>query len=317
MSVDRRTFTAGLSATAAAALASCGAPTQPVNAGKIRLGYTNTVSFLGAFIAKDEGAFERHGLQVDLTLVALNSTIPSALVGGSLEIGGVTPPVLLAAIEGGLDIVIIAGAAVNDITKKGAGVLARTGLDIKTAPDFVGKRVGVPGLGAYMHVMFRRWLKDKGVDDSKVNFVEVPLAQASDVLRAGNVDAVLVGEPFFSRVIGAKTGYLVSPFFTEMRDGLYQMYYGANRSWAETHRKEIAAFRAALAEATIFLAANPDESRAILGRATHLPPEITATSVLPTLSLDVTPEDVNYWADTLIDQHAIKARPDAARLIFK
>ena len=165
---------------------------------------------------------------------------------------------LLQAVEGGLDIVTIAGCSVNDTSQKeGGGVVARTGVDIKGAKDFEGKRVGVPGLGAYMHVLFRRWLVDKGADDKKVNFVEVPFAQGSDILKAGNVDALLTGDPFYSRIVQSKTGYLVSPYLAEMPDNLFSIYFAATRSWADKNPAAIKAFREALAEGTEFLAEEP------------------------------------------------------------
>ncbi len=35
---------------------------------------------------------------------------------------------------------------------------------IRTAQDFVGKKVGVPGIGAFLDVLFRQWLIQSGVD---------------------------------------------------------------------------------------------------------------------------------------------------------
>ena len=282
----------------------------------INIGYTNTISFTGLFIAKDQGMFAKRGLDVNLVLISLNSTIPSALVGGSIEIGGTTPPVLLQAVQGGLDIVIIAGGAVNDVRNKDfGGVVARVGSTIKTAKDFEGKRVGVPGIGAYMHVLFRRWLVEHGADDKKVNFVEVPLAQGSDILKSGNVDAVLVGEPFYNRIIKAKTGYLVAAYFTEMPDGLFAIYFSSNREWAKRNSAQIKAFRDALAEASVFLAREPAISRQILGKATRLPPDVVASVALPTLKLSVPVSDVKYWSDTLFAQGIIRTRPDPAALV--
>lgn len=282
---------------------------------KIQVGYTNTGNLVGLFVAKDQGMFAKHGLDVDLVLIALNSTIPSALVGGSIQVGATTPSVLLQAVDGGLDVVAIGGASVNDIHKSNAGVVARQGANIHTAQDFVGRRVGVPGIGAYMHVLFRKWLTDKGVDWHKVNFVEVPLAQASDVLRAGNVDAMLVGEPFISRVLNAKTGYLVSPYFTEMPDGLFSMYFASRRDWAQGHKAQVAAFRDAMAEANEFVAKDPVKSREILGRATHVPPDVLASAVLSTVRLDLPPSDVDYWSQILVDQKVIQRRPSASSVL--
>lgn len=282
---------------------------------RIQVAYTNTVSCAGLFIATDRGMFAQHGLDVHPLLLALNSTVPAALVGGSVQIGAVTPSVALLAVDGGLDLVVIAGAAVNDVHNRNAGLVARPDVIIRTAKDVEGKRVGVPGFGAYMHVMFRRWLVEHGADDKKVHFIEVPLAQEADLLRSGNVDAVISGEPFFNRIIQSKAGYLAAPFFTEMPDGLYMMYFAATRDWSRRNPAAIKAFRASLEEASAFLASQPATARQIVGRYTRLPPDIIDTLVLPVLRLEVPLSDVNYWADTLLRQGLIRTRPDAARLI--
>jgi NitT/TauT family transport system substrate-binding protein len=281
----------------------------------MQVGYTNTTSCLGLFIAVEQGMFARRGLDVHLTLLALNSTIPSALVGGSIQVGTATPSVLLQATSAGLDLVVIGGGAVNDVHKLFGGAVARSGLSIRTAPDFEGKRVGVPGLGAFMHVLFRRWLVEHGADERKVNFVEVPLAQERDLLRSGNVDAVISGEPFFSRIIASGSGTLVAPFFAEMPDGLFMLYFSTTRTWARANPAAIAAFRAALEEATAFLASNPGRAREILGKYTHLPADAIASVPLPTLRLHVPASDVQYWSDTMFAQRMLRTRPDAASLL--
>ena len=72
---------------------------------KATIGYNSVADFMLTYIAKDQGFFERHGLDADvkLTQASLAAT-PSILVSGSIDIGGVTPPALLLADENGLDI---------------------------------------------------------------------------------------------------------------------------------------------------------------------------------------------------------------------
>jgi NitT/TauT family transport system substrate-binding protein len=294
-------------------IAAVGAPVHA--ALPIQVGYTNTVSCAGLFIGVDQGLFARRGLDVHLTLIALNSTIPAALVGDSVQIGAATPSVMLQAVDGGLDLVVIAGGAVNDVHRVTGGALARPGLIIRTAKDFEGKRVGVPGLGAYMHVMFRRWLVQHGADDRKVNFVEVPLAQEGDILRSGNVDAVVSGEPYFNRIIQSGTGYLVAPFFTELPDGLSMIYFTSTRQWARAHPAAVEAFAAALEEARAFLIAQPAKARAIIGEYTRLPPAVLPTLVMPTIRVQVPASDLTYWTDMLLAQGLIRKRPNATGLL--
>ena len=97
----------------------------------IRLGYSNVSGFTAMWVARDQGMFARHGLDVQPVLIALNSTMPAALVGGSLQIASPSPPVFLQAVEGGLDIVVISGCSSNDTSQSGQGVVARTGVVIR------------------------------------------------------------------------------------------------------------------------------------------------------------------------------------------
>ena len=153
--LSRRTaLAASLGAGAALLVRPSRARSEGAPATRLSLGYTATLGFNGAFIAKDRGLFAKHGLDVDLVLIGLNSNIPAALVGGSIQIGGPTPPVLLQANDGGLDLVIIGNASVLDPDNHRDGVMARTGSGIKAAADFAGKKVGVPGLNAFLHVVF-------------------------------------------------------------------------------------------------------------------------------------------------------------------
>lgn len=313
----RSSFSSGVLA-AACLLGACGALAQsPENLTKIRVGYSNVSGFTGLFVARSEGMFAKRGLEVEPVLIALNSTMPSALVGGSLQIACPSPPVFLQAIEGGLDIVIIAGGTANDWSKaSGQGVVARTGVVIKSARDFEGKRVGAPGIGSYMQVLFRRWLVNKGADDKKVQFVEVPFAQGSDILKTGNVDALLTSDPFYSRIIQAGTGYLVAHYLQEMPEGLFSLYYSANRDWAEQNPALVRAFRAALDEANAFVTREPVKSRAILAAALKFPPDVAANIVITHLDTNVTQTDIKYWIDTLVDQGVLRTHPDPSKLLF-
>jgi NitT/TauT family transport system substrate-binding protein len=173
----------------------------------------------------------------------------------------------------------------------------------------------VPGIGAYQHVLFRRWLAEHGADYTKVNYVEVPLAQGSDILKAGNVDAMLLGEPYYRRVLASKSGYLVAPYLADMPDGLISMSYATKRDYALANGPVLKAFRAALEEATVFLAANPEESRKILAEGMRLPADVVDTMTLPRLEVKLQVGGLEYWEDTLLKQGMIRKAPDAASLI--
>jgi NitT/TauT family transport system substrate-binding protein len=152
------------------------------------------------YVAKEQGFFDKRGLDVTLQTIPINPNIPPALQSDSIQVGTVTPSVLMQAADGGLKLKVIAGGSLLTKESKTPAILVRKGVEIKSPQDFIGKRVGVGGFGATLHVLFRKWLADHGVDAKKVNFVEVALPQTLDVLRGGAIDAAVPAEPFATRI---------------------------------------------------------------------------------------------------------------------
>ena len=167
--------------------------------------YTAGPSYIASFVAKDEGLFERHGLNVELTMAATGSIIPAALVSGSAQVGAPTPTVLLQANEGGLDLVYFAGCDVYP-TQSRTGILARPGSNIQGPKDLVGRKVGVPGFNGIVDVLTRKWIRSSGGDASKVTYIELQFPGMGDALKNGLVDAVALLDPFYSRIAESKIG---------------------------------------------------------------------------------------------------------------
>ena len=197
---------------------------------KIQIGCTATSDCASAMIAVDEGIFRKHGLDVEMTPIAINSNIPAAILSNSIQIGGPTSTVFLQAVDGGLDLVGIAGASVMNTTSNNAiTAFVRNGITINEPKDFVGKKVGAPGLNAFLHVLFVKWLMDKGVDPKSVTFIEVSFPTMNDILKSGAVDAVLAGEPFITRFSTAGTGTAAFRYLQELNRTEPVIFYAASR----------------------------------------------------------------------------------------
>ena len=122
--MNRRTLLSALAAASAtAALPSHAQQSNP----KIVFGYTAVTDFASVFVAAEEGYFKKRNLDVELKFIPLNSTIPAALQSDSLQIGGPTPSVFLQAVDGGLDLVLVAGGGLTSKTITGFGLVARAG----------------------------------------------------------------------------------------------------------------------------------------------------------------------------------------------
>jgi NitT/TauT family transport system substrate-binding protein len=284
---------------------------------KLKFGYSAASAFASAFVAADQGIFAKHGLDVEMVLVPNSSTTPAALVSDSLQVATPTVPVTLQAIENGLDLVVLTGGAVTDKNATDASVLAREGANIKTAKDFEGKKVATPGLNGFLHVLFREWMSKNGGDWKKVTFVESSFAQLGDILKAGQVDAIVTGDPFKTRALEAKQGYLVANYVAEAGDGIVSGWFIASRKWANDNKEAAAAFQVAIREATDLANKDPAVLRKAIGVYTKLPEAVLAQIPLPTLNASMSNDKVDTWSKMCVSQGLTKRPSDGNRIIWK
>jgi NitT/TauT family transport system substrate-binding protein len=286
---------------------------------KVLFGYTAVTDFTSVFVAAEEGYFKKRNLDVELKFIPINSTIPAAIQSDSLQIGGPTPSVFLQSVDGGLDHVVVAGGGVTSKSVTGFGLVAKAGAGIKTAQDCVGKKIGVPGLGAFLHVTFRAWLKQNGVDYRKVNFIEASFPQHGDMLRGGSIEAVVTADPFMSRIVDTGAGYVVSYYSTFLPEGNHTIIYTAKRDWVNNNATTVKAFREAVVEGASFMQnpKNNDKVRAAIGKYIKLPPEVLAKMQISPPGPVVSEKQLNYWVDLMKAQDMLKGTPNVAKLIFK
>ncbi|MFY9511977.1 MAG: ABC transporter substrate-binding protein [Rubrivivax sp.] len=313
MNMQRRTALASLAAFAATPAAFAQSPT------KIVFGYTAVTDFASVFVAAEEGFFKKRSLEVELKFIPLNSTIPAALQSDSLQIGGPTPSVLLQAVDGGLDLVVLAGGGVTSKSLTCFGLVARAGAGIRGAADCVGKKIGVPGLGAFLHVTFRAWLKQSGVDYRKVTFVEAAFPQHGDLLRGGSIDAVVTADPFMSRITDSGAGYVASYYSTFLAEGKHTIFHAARRDWVAKNPAAAKAFREAVLEGATFMqqAKNNDKVRAAIGKYIKLPPEVLVKAQISPPGPTVNDQQVAYWIEMMKDQEMLKTTLSPAAVIAK
>jgi len=313
--INRRTLLATLVAVPAGAAL----PARAQSDTKIVFGYTAVADFASVFVAAEEGYFKKRHLDIELKFIPLNSTIPAALQSDSLQIGGPTPSVFLQAVDGGLDLVLVDGGGLTSKTMTNFGLVARAGSGIRSPQDCVGKKIGVPGLGAFLHVTFRAWLKDQGVDYRKVNFVEASFPQHGDLLRGGSVDAVVTADPFMSRITDSGAGYVASYYSTFLPEGNHTIVHAAKREWVAKNPAAARGFREAVQEAGAFIEQpkNDAKVRASIGKYIKLPPEVLAKIQISPPGPLVADKQLAYWVGLMKDQDMLKSSLDVAKLVVR
>jgi NitT/TauT family transport system substrate-binding protein len=284
---------------------------------KITIGYTGANTFVPSFVAKDKGFFAKNGLDVTLTRIPVGSTIPGALMANSLTVGTLTAPVFLAANENGIELMIIAGASLQSKANPTAGVVAKTGSGIQKPADFIGKKVGAPGVNGLQDILFKKWLKNHNVDWKQVTFIDAPFPQMGAMMQGGQLDAALPVQPFVGRIVGTKAGYLVANYPVEVSDNYLESFYAVSKKWAQGNAAAIKSFRAALTEAVAFAKSNPDEAKKTQTTYLGLPAEVVATLPLATFTVDVQPAQVAFWLDMSREFGLIKTALKTDDLVAK
>lgn len=279
---------------------------------KITVGYTATVDTAPMFAAIEKGIFAKRGVEVTPQLVSVNSVLPAALIANNIQLGMTTTTTFLQAVDGGIDLVSVSGLNFTRKNEGNFGVIARTGTGISKPQDFIGKKVGVPGLNAFLHVLFIDWLAKAGVDVGKVSIVETPFPQMNEILKSGSVDAVVGAEPFQSRIVKAGTGAVIANFVQQ--EGLPIVVFAGARDWVSKNAAAAKAYREAMAEGMQWVMANQDEAREITARHLKLPLEIVKSVAFPAFGVDVTPASLRSWIEIMKTQKMLTREIDVEKL---
>jgi NitT/TauT family transport system substrate-binding protein len=282
---------------------------------RITMMYSAVNGFASSYVAQEQGFFKKRGFEVDLQLTNNSANVPAALISNSVQVGGTTIPTIIQAIDAGLDLVLFAAGGVFPL--EGDALVARPGSNIHKPADLKGKTVGVPGIGALLHFMLVRYLKQNGVDPADVRFVEIGFVQAADALRSGSIDAFPAVAPFSPRIIQSGAGYAFAEWLKDTPDGTLTVVHAATRKWATENKELVANYRKAMGEANAFIKGNRDGYNVATAKYTRLPPPVVASLAPPNLAVDMTPAQVKWWIDLAVDQKLIKKDIDAAKLLFQ
>lgn len=279
----------------------------------IKVGLGPAVDFLPAFVARDQGIFAKHGLDATLLIVPTPSVVPPMLVSDSVQISYATPPNLLLANEGGLDLVAVEGAA--RLVKSNAKIsfVTRSGVIIERAEDMKDRKVGVPGFNSIIDMFLRKWLLTHNVPVAQVGIVEAPMLQMGDLLKSGQIDAATPIEPIRGRIVASGAATRSLDFFSEVNPDVLGSFWMATRDWATAHRAQVEAFRASIADGIAFINEHPNEARAIEQKDMGF----VDPTAMATFATKLSAKDFDFVAKLGLELGVMKQPIDAAKLIVE
>ncbi len=277
----------------AAVLAVLAGASPAAAADKLNLGVGFAIDHLPVYVAQEKGIFKKHGLDVELKKIPVPANIYSALASGDLDIGAASGISIFQGREAGLNFVVVTGETRNDRNNVTTGLVTRKGGPaIKKPDDMKGMKVGIAGLQSGNYIFLAKWLLDGKVPLKDVTFIEMPTPRMGDMLKTGNVDAVILPDPLRMRIVQSGVGELSVPVPTEVNPDSPNIFWAAMEEWAKKNPETIKKFRAAFAEAVDYVNKNNQEAREIEKK--QLP---MVTPDWPTWSVKVTDADVKFLID--------------------
>src|SRR5262244_4204984 len=186
--------------------------------------------------------FERQGLDVEVILMRGTAPAVQALIAGSISAGLIANDGPIAAVEQGMDIVMI--AASSKITHMLIG-----GKNYKTYEDLRGATIGASTLTSGTAFVLRRALKTKGLEyprDYKLLNVG-GTASSFAAMSAGQIAAAMQAVPNAFQAQDA--GFNVIGRLSDIFPNYLLSAYSVRRSWAEKNRPVVVRFLKAVIRA--------------------------------------------------------------------
>jgi len=161
----------------------------------LKIGYQPSTHHIAEMVAAETGMWQSDLKPLGIAEIkefVFQSGPPEmqAMLAGDLDAAyvGVAPPI--SAIAQGLDAKIVAAVSIN-----GSNLVFRTGLAYNGPRSLERLSVGTFPPGSIQDIILKKWLKENGVDISKVKIIPMGPGDAITAILAGKVDAVFLPQP--------------------------------------------------------------------------------------------------------------------------
>lgn len=296
--------------------AAAGAPAVVAKAGdKVRFRYPDNPTFDLVYLADQLGYFEGTNTRPEyIGKVAAPQIIP--LVGtGEIDFGSRMVPLVISAVASGSDIKVVAAGNKTLQDAPHMKYFVRKASGIRAPKDLEGKTVGINSFGACAEFVTKTYLREKGVDVNKINFVVIPDDQAEQTLVTGNTDLAIIHAPFSGRADHAdKLVRLWSDF--DLDAGLGGMQpYSAHGKFIREHPESVRDVVTALAKAANWVNANPEDARKLVSKRINLQLDYVDRYAYVD-NLVVTEPPIQYYIDVLEAEGKLAKGKVAVRDIY-
>lgn len=280
----------GLILTACQSPSSSGSSSTPAAGGKDKM----TVAYIAlnatqmpSWVAKDQGIFDKNGLDVDLQYISSGQSPTAALISGQAQIMVLGEQAIQADVQGA-DLVYVAAPTSTIFFS------LYTRPEITSAEALKGKKVGITQPGSSSDTASKMALRSLSLDPTRdvsiLNVGSAPNILAA--LQSGGVDAGMLSSPTNLQARAAGFRELVN--VAKLDDPFPSGWAATTRKYEAEHEDAVRRYVKSIAEAVAFEINNPEPSKQILAKYVQISdPNIASESfqeVVPYLKKNPAPD---------------------------
>lgn len=285
---------------------------------EVSIGVIPIVDVAPIYLGVQEGIFEEHGLDVDLTLAQGGAAIIPAVMSGDFDFGFSNITSMVIARSQGLELQVVApgpqttGEAGDDFSS----LLVPEDSDVESIADLEGQSVAVNTLNNINDTVLKEGLRQAGGDRDAMDLVEVAFPDMGGQLESGNVDAIMAVEPFATMAKDNGAREIFSPYAEPIPDLTIAAYFASNER-IEEDPDTVNAFIAAMKEAQQYAEDHPDDAKAILSEYSSIEPDVVDELTMPKFPQQVTRDSIQTIIDLSVDTGLIPDEIDIDDLLHE
>lgn len=320
-----------VAATAAAALlllSACGGSDADTDAGaadgggegltEINVGVIPILDTVPIYLGIEAGIFEEHGLDVNLQEAQGGAAIIPGVQSGDFDIGFSNVTSLIVAKSKGLPVQLVAPGpnSTNDPANDYAAVLVPEDSDIESIEDLAGASIAINTLNNINDTVLREGMKQAGGDPESMNLVEVAFPDMQGQVEGGNVDAMVVVEPFQTIGLSAGMRSIYAPY-AEPTDNMTVAGYFTTEQLIASDPELVDTFATAMREAQSYADENPEEAKEVLQTYITLDEAIVPDIVMPSFPQEVNETSIQIMIDWVVEYGLIDEPVELDEFIYR
>ncbi|WP_427162085.1 ABC transporter substrate-binding protein [Aliinostoc sp. HNIBRCY26] len=229
---------ASLGATTALATTAWDSITQPAASQgtiSVKLGAVSGINSIDVWIPEDLGYFDAAGLNAQVITFQSGAKMRDALIAGEIDFAAQAPLHVYLSRLRGVPLNIVANR--RNLVDTSLIVHSDLRSQIKSVSDLKGRKVSAGEIGTWSWAVFVTYLRQHGLSDKDIQYVQSTTASTYTLLKTRQVDAAIAGAPDLHRLLKEGT---VFQLLNALDPNIHKKYFGANeamtRAWLSHDR---------------------------------------------------------------------------------